>query len=130
MIIWGGESNRAVFADGALYDPVSDSWQPVSTTGAPDGRREHNAVWTGTEMIVLNGMNASGTLSSGGAYSQLSDEWRQFTNGGNPPARQGAVVGWTGLDLLVFGGQNDSDQALSAFWRLNPQPAWYFYRKP
>ena len=130
MIIWGGESNGAVFADGALYDPVSDSWQPVSTTGAPDGRREHNAVWTGTEMIVLNGMNASGALSSGGAYSQLSDEWRQFTNGGNPPARQGAVVGWTGLDLLVFGGQNDSDQALSAFWRLNPQPAWYFYRKP
>ncbi|MDB4350555.1 hypothetical protein OAB11_01105 [Verrucomicrobia bacterium] len=130
MIIWGGESNGAVFADGALYDPASDSWQPVSTTGAPDGRREHNAVWTGTEMIVLNGMNASGALSSGGAYSQLSDEWRQFTNGGNPPARQGAVVGWTGLDLLVFGGQNDSGQALSAFWRLNPQPAWYFYRKP
>ncbi|MDA7525226.1 galactose oxidase [Verrucomicrobia bacterium] len=130
MIIWGGQSNGTVFADGALYDPVSDTWQPVAATGAPDGRGEHNAVWTGTEMIVLNGMNASGVLSSGGGYSQSSGEWRKLNAEGNPPARRGAVVGWSGMDLMVFGGRNDLDQSLSAFWRLNPQPAWYFYRKP
>ena len=130
MIIWGGQSNGTVFADGALYDPVTDTWQPVATSGAPDGRREHNALWTGTEMIVLNGTNASGALSSGGVYNQSNDEWRKLNAEGNPPARRGAIVGWTGMELFVFGGRNGSGQALSALWRLNPQPAWYFYRKP
>ena len=79
---------------------------------------------------MLNGINASGSLSSGGVYNKSNDECRKLNAEGNPPARLGAIVGWTGMELFVFGGRNGSGQALSALWRLNPQPAWYFYRKP
>jgi len=59
MIVWGG-----VWADGAppentgsRYDPAADSWRATSTALAPQGRFNHTAVWTGTEMIVWGGVS-------------------------------------------------------------------------
>src|SRR6266705_2271473 len=51
MIVWGG-----YFYDGSLhwlntggrYNPSTDSWTATNTTGAPTGREDHTAVWTGT----------------------------------------------------------------------------------
>lgn len=130
MIIWGGKENGAVLADGGLYDPTSDTWKPITTEGAPEARHSHNAVWTGSEMVILNGANSNALYSSGGAYNPATEQWRELKNSGNPPARRGALVGWTGEDLLVYGGQGSSDQTLSHFWQVKPQPEWYFYRKP
>ena len=101
-----------------------------TTEGAPEARHSHNAVWTGSEMVILNGANSNALYSSGGAYNPATEQWRELKNSGNPPARRGALVGWTGEDLLVYGGQGSSDQTLSHFWQVKPQPEWYFYRKP
>ena len=68
MIVWAGRvpSGAPVPAEsGDLYDPVSDSWQPVSLCGAPGCNRGHGAVWTGTSMIVWGGMGGS----IGGLYT-------------------------------------------------------------
>jgi hypothetical protein len=35
----------------------------VSPTGAPPARYSHTTVWTGSEMIVFGGYNASGYLN-------------------------------------------------------------------
>ena len=35
--------------------PCTHAWTPTSTTNAPEGRQNHTAVWTGTEMIVWGG---------------------------------------------------------------------------
>ena len=40
---------------GGRYHPAGNSWTAVTTTGAPAARRNHTAVWTGSEMIVWGG---------------------------------------------------------------------------
>ena len=47
----------------------ADTWNATSTTGAPDGRAFHTAVWTGTEMIVWGGRDTGGQLNTGGKHS-------------------------------------------------------------
>jgi hypothetical protein len=50
-------------ASSSVEDPAGSCdahWIATSTTGAPDGREFHTAVWTGTEMIVWGGENATG----------------------------------------------------------------------
>ena len=51
-----------------------DTWTATSTTSAPDGRYDHTAVWTGSEMIVWGGHN-------GGEFEhrrQIQSEHRQL----------------------------------------------------
>jgi N-acetylneuraminic acid mutarotase len=59
MIVWEGNVARmgppVVVATGAAYSPVTNTWRPVTTAGAPRARSGHSAVWTGAEMIVWGG---------------------------------------------------------------------------
>jgi hypothetical protein len=41
--------------DGGCYTPAVDIWQLVATNGAPAGRDNHTAVWTGSQMVVWGG---------------------------------------------------------------------------
>jgi hypothetical protein len=80
-------------------------------------------------MIVFGGQSAAGSLATGGAYTPAAPSWRALTTEGNPQARSRPTTAWTGTELLVFGGQ-DGATPVAALQRLNPQPTWYFYRKP
>ena len=57
MIIWGGVTTfcSGPLDTGARYNPSTDTWTPMSVTGAPTARLAHSAVWTGTQMIVWGG---------------------------------------------------------------------------
>lgn len=68
-VIWGGDRDPLyVFnGDGDRYDPVTDSWTPVSTAMGPRARTRHSAVWTGNFMMVWGGYSFS-RLYSGGRY--------------------------------------------------------------
>ena len=90
----------------AFFDCTDDSWTATSTTDAPDGRIDHTAVWTGSEMIVWGGFNFSPPyfLNTGGRYNPATDSWtayqhRQRTYWGGFPT---AV--WTGSEVIVWGG--------------------------
>jgi hypothetical protein len=73
MIVWGGTSS--VGGDGNLdtggrYDPVMDSWAATATTGAPDARYAHTAVWTGEEqMVIWGGTTLYKEFSTGSRYA-------------------------------------------------------------
>ena len=58
MIVWGGNGTGGDLNTGGRYNPSTDSWVATTTTGAPDARVLHTAVWTGTEMIVWGGAPA------------------------------------------------------------------------
>jgi N-acetylneuraminic acid mutarotase len=62
FVIWGGQdpNTNAFVGSGGAYDPVSDSWTSLSSTGAPVARSGHAAAWTGSRMLIWGGTNTSG----------------------------------------------------------------------
>jgi hypothetical protein len=114
--------------DGAAYCPGCDQWKPVAAANAPVPRTDHAAVWTGTELLILDGTNAAGDLASGAAYDPVTQEWGALSGVGGPLERTSPVAVWTGTEVLVFGGTSGG-QRVASLQRLSPQPAWHFYRK-
>ncbi|MFO0758197.1 MAG: hypothetical protein U0359_17000 [Byssovorax sp.] len=106
MIIWGGEvkGSPSLTDTGGIYDPMTDTWTPTSTIGAPAARRAHVAAWTGSRMIVWGGFGTGGYQSSGGLYDPETDTWSPMSEAGAPPGRTEAAAVWTGSELLVWGG--------------------------
>src|SRR5882724_11166081 len=87
---------------------VDDTW--TTTSGPPDGRGGHTAVWTGTEMIVWGGnTNAypySTPFNSGGRYNPATDSWTTTSTTGAPDARYSHTAIWTGSEMIIWGGSN------------------------
>ena len=108
MIVWGGYNGGTgafTLNDGGRYLPAANSWTPVSTTGAPGGRADHTAVWTGSEMIVWGGTpDFSGGLNDGRRYHPAGDRWTSVNTAGAPTARRSHTALWTGSEMIVWGG--------------------------
>jgi N-acetylneuraminic acid mutarotase len=108
MIVWGGTEANGLgkFSSGARYDPATDTWRPTSGFGAPEARKQHSAVWTGTEMIVWGGCGQRDEhmceIGSGGRYDPLSDTWQPTSLPGDQRMNHTAV--WTGTEMIVWGG--------------------------
>jgi hypothetical protein len=119
LLIWGGvaqsgDRSWANHQDGALFDPATNRWRPMSTEGAPEGRAlalRNEYAWTGTQLIVWGGLrfDAGGgfdpvyvPLKSGGIYDVASNRWTTIAAQGAPTHPYGEVF-WTGSKLLVLG---------------------------
>ena len=74
MIVWGGyffDGSDHYLNSGGRYNPNTNTWTATSTANAPDGRRIHTAVWTGSEMIVWGGeagLDLGYYFNTGGRY--------------------------------------------------------------
>ncbi len=109
MVIWGGVTSEvsgtiACTNTGARYNPATDTWSPLSTAAAPTGRHEHVCAWTGTEMLVWGGRDASGPLGTGARYTPSTDTWAPMATAAAPSPRSRCASAWTGQDLFVWGG--------------------------
>jgi N-acetylneuraminic acid mutarotase len=108
MIVWGGYVSDGVdgyfLNTGARYDPVTDSWAPTSTTGAPSGRTGHAAVWTGSVVVIWGGENKTAYPNHGARYDPVSDTWTPTSVVNAPSARSNPSAVWTGSLMLVWGG--------------------------
>lgn len=115
LLVWGGYTVNVgpveFFADGAAYDPATDSWRVLEDAPlAP--RAGHAAVWTGSELLIYGGavdMEVN-TVSDGAAYDPETDTWRSIADG--PSARGNPAMwfngaGWTGEEMLVWFGQGE-----------------------
>jgi hypothetical protein len=120
FIVWGS----AGLADGAAYNPTTDSWRPLPE--GPGGRRRHlEAVWTGQVVIAWDGGQTVRGRSApdGGIYDPAADTWRPI-----PPGpltlTDGDALAWSGRELLVL----TPDMRMAAFdpateaWRDLPSP--------
>ena len=127
LLIWGGvvpaassgpiPVSYAAINRGLRYNPTTGTWTPISMVGAPQARYSHNAVWTGTQMIVWGGQttNTSAapgtTLATGGIYTPATDTWSAMAPNGDAPffdTRCHALAFWTGTDLLIWGGSSST----------------------
>lgn len=111
MIIWGGIGNEDYYygtGTGGRYDPANDTWQPTLQFGAPVGRFEQSAVWTGNEMIIWAGDVSGLYMKNGGRYLAAGNNWNGMAVGSNVPSgRAEATAIWTGTKMIVFGGYNE-----------------------
>ena len=78
MIIWSGDgyTGGSCLLDGALYNPVANSWQPMSNEGGRSQYIDNSgyasssvAVWTGAEMVFTYGKHLI-------FYNPSSNTWR------------------------------------------------------
>jgi uncharacterized repeat protein (TIGR01451 family) len=114
MLIWGGGYYSTTVGylltnTGARYNPSTDTWTPITTTGAPGKRIEHTAVWTGSEMLVWGGFSGADELRNGGRYDPAVDTWQSISTTGAPSKREGHTAVWTGDEMWVWGGSSGSD---------------------
>lgn len=110
MIVWGGsvKGSPDVTDTGGVYDPVAGTWTPTSMVGAPGPRHSHEAVWTGSKMIVWGGYGLSDYEITGGVYDPVSDTWTPMSTAAAPPGRTEASSIWTGAEFVVWGGSTGS----------------------
>ena len=116
-IFWGGvNSDLGRLNTGGRYNPTSDTWTPTGTgANLPVARNQHSAVWTGTEMIVWGGRDATaGGVNSGGRYNPATDSWQPTGGGANLPSkRYGHSAQWTGDRMVVWGGSGTFNSDLT-----------------
>ena len=114
MLVWGGYTDShsryqgghadAQLNTGGRYDPASDTWKTITTSGAPSRRWFHTLLWTGKELIVWGGANAAKVLNDGSRYNPAKDTWKPISTDGAPCPRNSQVSVWTGKEMIVWGG--------------------------
>jgi len=99
-------------------------WFPTSTTGVPEARQEHTAVWTGSEMIVWGGQNGNSIAKNTGArFDPVTNAWTSTATAGAPSPRWAHSAVWTGTEMIVWGGFSGfpAFQPLNDGAKYNPQ---------
>jgi N-acetylneuraminic acid mutarotase len=110
--VLGGGDGVNYLNTGGKYNPGTNSWIPMSTTGAPSARTSHTATWSGTEMIVWGGYFFDGTdhyLDTGGRYNPTTNSWTPTSLANVPDGRALHTAVWTGSEIIVWGGQAGLD---------------------
>jgi N-acetylneuraminic acid mutarotase len=126
MIVWGGRSSFTParhFRDGAIYDPRTDRWRPMTLEGAPSGRSQMAAVWTGNQLLVWGGWTDGGSCPvTGAAYDPRMDQWTELPTENAPEGRIEPSCVWTGREMIVWGGLLEGEQRSTATGgRYNPE---------
>ena len=101
---------------GGRYSPSSNQWQLTSQHQAPSPRFGHTAVWTGSEMIIWGGYEASGKLAEGGRiYNPTKDAWSHLPTDQKPEGKILNSLVWTGNQIIIWGG-SDGQTLLNSGW--------------
>lgn len=112
LLVWGGEHSGEIRGSGGRFRPISNTWKPIATAGAPSARTRATAVWTGTEFIVWGGWDSSTSpLADGARYDPAADRWTPMSATNAPHPRRDAIALWTGSEMLVVGGYQDAPLA-------------------
>jgi N-acetylneuraminic acid mutarotase len=83
-----------------------DCWAAISSSNAPTGRYQHAVAWTGTQMIVWGGADASGTgvTNTGGVYDVAADTWQATWPIGAPPGTWLSMGFWFSGKMMIVAG--------------------------
>jgi len=98
---------------------IDDTW--TATSGPPDPREFHTAVWTGSEMIVWGGNpgDCCHVFSTGGRFNPSTDSWTATSTINAPTDREYHTAVWTGTEMIVWGG-TDGVNYFNTGGRYNP----------
>ncbi len=115
MVVWGGTKYDIVtptyYNTGGKYDPSANTWTATSTTNAPAGRYQHQAVWNGSVMMVWGGDAGFTYYNTGGKYDPGANTWTSMSTTNAPDARATFTAVWdtANSQMIVWGGIRGSD---------------------
>ncbi len=108
IFVWSGAidpvdgSDASYRSDGGLFNPVTDSWRPVSNVGAPGPRANAVAAWNGREVFVWGGYRMPDWLTDGGLYDPATSAWIPVPPFTSLTQNSGSVTAaWTGSEFSV-----------------------------
>ena len=131
---WGGYSpdkagNDVALTDGAYYDGTQQTWRRLPPAPLAGDRGDAIGVWTGTEVIVVNGNNGEVKAA---AFNPATFEWRSLAdpdvdNAANASAQVAYVDGSVLLFTIIEDGNGPTDQATlldlaTGTWQPVPVP--------
>lgn len=106
MFVWGGtvfNTLSAVVNHGKLYNPQTDSWRDVPASPLV-ARRDFNAFWTGTEVLIWGGANGGTMYNDGAFFNPATGVWRPMTTVNAPVGREQGHAVLTDKEFIVWGG--------------------------
>jgi hypothetical protein len=80
----------------------------VTTAGAPTARRNHTAIWNGSQMVVWGGWDGTNSFNTGARYNPAGNTWTATNPTGAPTNRNQHTAVWTGTEMIVWGGASGS----------------------
>lgn len=98
MIVWGGRVSNSFYYDGAVYNPVTDTWRIMPPPPAGFAGKDPSMVWTGTEAVILS--------EGAAAYDPIRDSWRTLAA---PPFGVHALPAWWTGDSIVVADVGDPE---------------------
>jgi len=104
-------------ADGARYDPITDSWSPMAVRPPSSNNQDLTAVWSGSQVLYYGG-------GWGFRYDPAADQWLElYSNGPSNPGGGEHTAVWDGAEMIVWGGVQSTPTLRGA--RYNPvTDAW------
>src|SRR5438309_4418118 len=89
------------FSGGRRHTRWNCDWSShVCSSDLPRARAFHSAVWTGREMIVWSGSDAS-NVDTGDIYDPVSDNWTATSTLNAPVGRVFHTAIWTGRCMQI-----------------------------
>ncbi len=125
VIVLGGlePSGPTVYADGAIDDPVDDTWQPMAPASTP--RAAAIGVATSTVVLFWAGNDEAGdTLAGLELYDPDADTWEIADNRSEPSRR--TDPSWAAGDrtFWVFGGRGGTGASDAALYYSLGSDSW------
>ena len=122
FIVWGGcdffahnyydcDSDLEKLRDGAIYEPVTDTWRTIAPSPLPDATAIA-AVWAGTEIFYYTSNVNTGVIGAA-SYDPTLDEWTLLPTPpfGSPYNNYSLAWSSTSNLVLAWGGNHVSDGA-------------------
>ena len=95
-----------------------EQWQTLGQF-TPTARRDHAAVWTGSEMIICGGTGSNAALGNSARYNPETDTWTATSTKNAPASGYVKHAVWTGREMIVLfvGTQNAIYTPATDSWR-------------
>jgi len=104
LVVWGDDT-----VIGARYDPTTDRWTRMNTSGAPSPRDGFTMTAISGEVFVWSGRSCGGGQcpypANGARYDLTNNRWTPVSTSGAPTGAAFGTGVFDGADVLVFGGR-------------------------
>jgi hypothetical protein len=128
VLLYGGlGANNHYLDDLWSFAPATGSWTAVACSNNGLGARASAAVWNGSQMLLLGGMNKNGLLSDFWAYTPGSNGgWQELAASTPLGQRTYQTMVWDNSDnlLYVFGGLDTNGLQRNDFYAYSKNSGW------